>query len=85
MCGNNSCLWIILILILVCCCGCGNNGNTRGLNGCCCDQLNAYLAGFMSGYPAKQALPKEHLMGKEVQVWAVLVTVLAVTTACGSS
>ena len=37
MCGNNSCLWIILILILVCCCGCGNDGNTRGLNGCCCD------------------------------------------------
>lgn len=37
MCGNNSCMWIILILILVCCCGCGNDGNTRGLNGCCCD------------------------------------------------
>ncbi len=43
MCGNNSCIWIIILILLFTCCGCGNNdcgcGNNNGCggnNGCGC-------------------------------------------------
>lgn len=46
MCGNNSCLWIIIILIILfscgnncgfggCGCGCGCNNNCGCNDGCC--------------------------------------------------
>lgn len=39
MCGNNSCIWIILILIILFCCGGCGFGNC-GCGGCGCDNNN---------------------------------------------